>query len=135
MTTRWQLYQQEVPVADGGLGTATFTAASDAAEPHGPACTNSTVGTGTAALARRVLNVAVVDCTYWGMTGHSVPVPATTLIAQFFMTEPALDNGSLFAEYIGCYSLSPVNTNDTSCNGNNNTTIPTGLHTLVQLVR
>jgi Flp pilus assembly protein TadG len=135
VTTRYQIYRQEVPVTQGGLGTASFTAASDTAEPHGPVCNKSTVGTGTAALARRVLNVAVVDCTYWGITGHSTPIPSTSLYAQFFMTEPALNDGSIFAEYIGCYSTSPINSNDTGCNGSNNTGIPNGLHTLVQLVR
>jgi Flp pilus assembly protein TadG len=120
---RYYIYQQEAS------GAAAFTTASDAVEPHGPQCTNSTRGPAS----RRVINVAIVDCNYWGITGHSTPIPATTLIAQFFMTEPALDDGSMYVEYLGCYSTSPVNSH--GCNGSNTTGIPPGPQTLVQLVR
>jgi Flp pilus assembly protein TadG len=124
--TRFQIYQQEVPVSQGGLGTASFTAASDLVEPSGPTCTNSTVGN----LSRRVLNVAVVDCSYWAITGHK-SLPPTTLLAQFFMTEPALSNGSIFGEYIGCSSSSP----STSAGCAAGSGLPNPLYPIVQLIR
>ena len=116
-TTRYQIYQQEVPVLQGGLGTAPFTAKSDAAEPHGPQCTKSTLGN----LSRRVINVAVVDCTYWGIQGKK-PLPVPTLVAQFFMTEPALSDGSIYGELIG--TVTPNMSNGQSL-----------VHKIVQLAR
>ena len=126
LRTRFQIYQQEVPVSQGGLGMALFTAASQRAEPSGPLCTNSTIGN----LSRRVINVAVVDCSYWGIQGHK-SLPPTTLLAQFFMTEPASGDGSIYGEYIGCFSASP----NTSAGCPAGSGLPNPLHTLVQLIR
>ena len=53
-------------------------------EPHAPVCAKSTVGNAS----RRIINVGIVDCSYWGITGKK-NLPPTTLYAQFFMTEPA----------------------------------------------
>jgi Flp pilus assembly protein TadG len=91
VTTRYQIYQLEAS------GTAAFTAASDAAEPHGPVCKKGTVGDAS----RRIINVAVVDCNYWNINGTSHPLPPTYMLAQFFMTEPALSDGSIYAEFVG----------------------------------
>jgi hypothetical protein len=129
--TRYQAYLQEAS------GTATFTPASDAAEPHGPVCQKSSTGNAS----RRLINVAVVDCQYWGIQGQKA-LPATTLIAQFFMTEPAMTagpgvagggtpsgGGIIVAEFVG-----------TSTSGNSNclanpTSLACALHKIVQLVR
>jgi Flp pilus assembly protein TadG len=130
VNTRWTAYQCEAGAgAFVGVAGCPPSWQTDSVEPHAPACTNSTTGDYT----RRVIGVAVVDCNYWGITGHSTPIPGVTFIAQFFITEPALDDGSIFAEYIGCYSSSPVNV--AGCNGSNTSGIPNGLHSLVQLVR
>jgi hypothetical protein len=127
---RWDMYQCELGVGSfaGVLGCSP-TWNTDGVEPHGPACTNSTPGDFT----RRVINVAIVDCNYYGITGHSTPIPPTNLYAQFFMTEPALDDGSIYAEYIGCFSnpLAP----SVGCTGTNNPTIKNGINPIVQLVR
>lgn len=98
VATRWDAYQYEVENSPSWL--------TDTAEPHAPACTNSTVGDKW----RRVLNVAIVDCKYWGIHGTSNPVPMTTLIAKFFMTEPAVrspvqDQGTIYGELIGTFNV------------------------------
>jgi Flp pilus assembly protein TadG len=137
VTTRYQIYQREVPVAQGGLGTATFTAASHAAENEGPTCNKSSTGD----ISRRVLTVAVVDCQYWGISGEKA-LPATTLVAQFFMTEPAMSagpgvagggtpsgGGIIVGEYMGS---SPVDNSNCLANPNS---LSCALHKIVQLVR
>jgi hypothetical protein len=129
--TRYQAYLQEAS------GTATFTAASDAAEPHGPTCQKSSTGNAS----RRVINVAVVDCQYWGIQGQKA-LPATTLIAQFFMTEPAVTagptwvaagspsgGGVILSEYIGSST-----TGNSNCLANPSS-LSCALHKIVQLVR
>jgi hypothetical protein len=65
--------------------------------------------------------VAVVDCTYWGIQGKK-PLPVPTLIAQFFMTEPALSDGSIYGELIG--TVTPNTSNGQSL-----------VHKIVQLAR
>src|SRR5262249_7840052 len=118
----------------------------DLVENHAPVCTNSTVPTtDTAKLSRRILNVGVVDCTYWGITGNK-PLPTSTLIAQFFMTEPAgtgtstaSSNGMIRAEYVGCFTNNP--TSDPSGNCTRGTVagpaglVNPGLYKVLQLVR
>jgi Flp pilus assembly protein TadG len=139
VNSRWTAYQCEAGAgAFVGVAGCPPSWQTDSVEPHAPgtspnpgpgSCTNSTTGDYT----RRVISVAIVDCTYWGITGHSTPIPAATLIAQFFMTEPALDDGSIFAEYMGCVSSNP---NDPrGCVGGSNQTVPIGPRSLVQLVR
>ena len=119
--TRYQAYLREAS------GAAPFTAASQTAEPSGPTCPSSTIGNAS----RRVMNVAVVDCQYWGITGRK-PLPPSYLIAQFFMTEPAMKAGSviggtpsgggvIIGEYIGSIPA-----------GDPNQTV---IHKIVQLVR
>ena len=91
-TTRWAMYQDEVNSANGAGNWLTETV-----EPHGPVCKKSTVGDAS----RRLINVAVVDCNYWNIQGTSHPLPPTYMLAQFFMTEPALSDGSIYAELVG----------------------------------
>jgi Flp pilus assembly protein TadG len=117
VSTRYQIYQQEAS------GTATFTAASEAAEPHAPVCAKSTVGNAS----RRIINVGVVDCSYWGITGKKT-LPPTTLYAQFFMTEPALGDGSIYAEFVGAFGV--ASNSPTTANQPAN-----AIHQVVQLVR
>ena len=130
VTTRYQIYQREVPVAKGGLGTATFTTASQAASQSGPTCSRSIPGD----ISRRVITVAVVDCHYWGIQGQKALPPSYSL-AQFFMTEPAMTAGTgvagggtpsgggiLLGEYMGSI---PVSTSTTQ----------TVLNKIVRLVR
>jgi Flp pilus assembly protein TadG len=97
--TRYKIYQAEA------AGTAAFTAGSDAIEPHAPACSRSTVGDAD----RRLIQVAIVDCNYWSINGNSNSLPATTLVAQFFMTEPATADGSMYAELIKTFQLNDPN--------------------------
>jgi Flp pilus assembly protein TadG len=96
--TRYQAYLQEV----AGTGTA-GTWKTEGVEPHGPTCVPADKDPSPA--SRRIINVAVVDCTYWGIKGSSTPLPTTTLVAQFFMTEPATTGtstgGRIYGELIG----------------------------------
>ena len=112
VTTRYQIYQLEAS------GTAAFTSASDTAESHGPVCKKSTVGNAS----RRLINVAVVDCNYWSIKGSSQPLPPSYLLAQFFMTEPALSDGSIYGELVGTIPAGNGNANSIQ-------------HRIVQLVR
>jgi len=116
VTNRYQIYQQEVS------GAAPFTAASEKAEPHAPMCAKATVGD----QSRRLINVAIVDCSYWGITGKKT-LPQTTLYAQFFMTEPADSSGNIYGEYVTTYG---IGTNSASPNAPGN-----AIHQIVQLVR
>jgi hypothetical protein len=109
MDTRYKIYSAE---ADG---SAPFTAASDAKEPHAPACKKSTVSDAD----RRLIHVAIVDCDYWGTNGRK-QLPITTLTAKFFMTEPADVDGSIYAEMVG---TSQINAEGSS------------IYQIVQLVR
>ncbi len=104
VTTRYQIYGLEA----AGTGNA-GTWLTDKYEPHtptatsaggnAPACSNSTLGS----TARRLIEVAVVDCSYWGITGKK-QLPQTTLVSQFFMTESALSDGSIYGELVGVSS-------------------------------
>ena len=116
-TTRYQIYQQEV------AGTAAFTAASELREPHAPFCAKATLGNAS----RRIINVGVVDCSYWGITGKKT-LPPTTLYAQFFMTEPALADGSIYAEFVGAFGVASNSPTTANQPGN-------AIHQVVQLVR
>ena len=117
VSTRYQVYQQEA------AGTAPFTAASDLAEPHGPTCASSTAGPAS----RRVINVGIVDCSYWGITGEKRP-SAYNFVAQFFMSEPALQNGSIFGESVGAFGVASNSPSTANQPGN-------AIHQVVQLVR
>ena len=79
-TTRWQVYQLE------NAGAKTFTNSSKRKKKAAPQCKDSLPA---ADLNRRVINVAIVDCDYWSINGGSNELPVTTLMAKFFMTEPA----------------------------------------------
>lgn len=90
VTTRWQIYQLEVAGAgDAGVWKST-------GEPHAPTCSNATAGTAE----RRLINVGIVDCNYWSINGNSDPLPAKLLVGKFFMTESALNDGSIYAELV-----------------------------------
>ncbi len=101
VTTRYQIYQLE---ASGAAFTSNL-------EPSAPQCLPVSTNP-----ARRVIKVAIVPCTYWGITGASQPNVLFTKYADFFITEPSTD-GTIYAEYMQTYS-----TGDT-------------LHRIVQLVR
>lgn len=93
-TTRWQVYQLE------NKGAA-FT---NNAEESAPQCKDSLPA---GDLNRRVINVAIVDCDYWDIKGKAT-LPVTTLMASFFMTEPADSNGKIYGELINTYQLNGV---------------------------
>ncbi len=111
LNTRYKIYMAET------LGTAAFTSGSEALEPHLPACTRSTVGNAD----RRLIEVAIVDCNYWSINGASNTLPVITLVAEFFMTEPATsttnprepvlpsDAGRIYAELVTTYQLNDPN--------------------------
>ncbi len=132
---RYYFYQQEV----NGTGSA-GTWLTDTVEPHGPVCTNSTTGS----LSRRTLYAAIVDCTYWGITGNKA-LPTSSLIAQVFMTEPAgqgtttpSSNGMLHVEYEGCFTNDPAADPDNKCVRGSSAPpglVSPGLFRNVQLVR
>ncbi len=111
VTTRYQIYQLEV----AGTGDA-GTWRTDAKEPHAPSCSNATTG----GADRRLINVGIVDCDYWSINGQSDPLPASLLVARFFMTESALEDGSIYAELI---DMSVANTG------------PGSVYQTIQLVR
>jgi hypothetical protein len=96
ITTRYQLYQQEVKDIGNASGVARFTTASEANEPSTPQCTKSKPAGG---VERRLVNVAIVDCEYWGVKGRK-ELPNITLTARFFLTEPAASDGSVFGELV-----------------------------------
>jgi Flp pilus assembly protein TadG len=116
LNTRYKIYQAEIDPAGSGYAGAAFTGASDALEDHAPACSNSTVGPPE----RRLVTVAIVDCNYWSINGASNNLPITTLVAQFFMTEPATSSitvpsvtpsqyGGIYGELVGTYSVNDPN--------------------------
>ena len=103
--TRYDLYKAEV--AARVAGTANFFTANTSGENVGPVCVPEAVGD----VSRRLINVAVVDCDYWGIKGGSEDLPIISVTARFFMTEPATDtwtdpsinpsiSGRIYAEYV-----------------------------------
>ena len=121
VNNRWTIYQCELGVGAfaGVTGCGPWsTWPSDSAEPHGPVCKKSTVGNAS----RRLINVAVVDCNYWSIKGTSQPLPPSYMLAQFFMTEPALSDGSIYGELVGTIPAGNGNANSIQ-------------HRIVQLVR
>lgn len=104
--TRYQAYRQEI----GMTGWLT-----DGVEQHDPQCSKASVGDFT----RRLINVAVIDCHYWALSGGSVNNTPFNRYAQFFLTEPSPD-GTVYAEFV-----QTVTTKTQSSN----------MHKIVQLVR
>ena len=99
--------------------SAAFTADSEKAEGAAPYCDASKPAGN---ISRRLINVAVVDCEYWSIKGASNSLPLTTLMATFFMTEPAVDatnqsrspgvnQGSIYAELVKTYELNSAGSN------------------------
>jgi hypothetical protein len=125
LDTRYKIYQCEADPGNAAKcfgASGNFTARSEQAEEHAPQCQVSTVGDAS----RRMIRVALVDCEYWGITGASQPLPVFTLMAEFFMTEPAetsqtpsLD-GRLYGELVRTYTVNSEGS---------------GLYHIVQLVR
>lgn len=125
LNTRYKIYECEADPSNAAKcfgGSGTFTSQSDHAEPHAPQCQLSPVGN----TSRRLIKVALVDCNYWGITGASQPLPIVTLMAEFFMTEPAetsstpsLD-GRIYGELVRTYTVNSEGS---------------GLYHIVQLVR
>lgn len=96
ITTRFQLYEEEVKALTDVTNPARFTAASELREPSTPQCEKSKPAGG---VERRLINVAIVDCDYWNIKGRA-DLPAITLTARFFMTEPADSDGAIFGELV-----------------------------------
>jgi hypothetical protein len=115
ITTRWQLYQQEV----AGTGNAGIWL-TDGTEQHAPTCAPASARTGPEFVAtRRIMSVAVVDCQFWNVHGNAVnDIPINTYL-DYFLTQAS--DGNIYAEYVGEHSLAAGNA--------------TGLHLIVQLVR
>jgi Putative Flp pilus-assembly TadE/G-like len=104
--TRYEAYQQEVPVAEGGLGTVSF-ARTDSLEPSAPVCSSRTT---EPAPTRRVVPVAVVDCIYWGVQGNSINNIRTNTYAEFFITEPTpcarcTGAGKIYTEFVSKHRI------------------------------
>lgn len=125
LNTRYKIYQCEVDPSNrdkcfGASGN--FTSQSSNREHPTPRCNESIVGQAS----RRLVKVALVDCNYWGITGASKPLPIVTLMAEFFMTEPAetsstpsLD-GRIYGELVRTYTVNSPGS---------------GLYHIVQLVK
>lgn len=97
--TRWKIYNYELnnPV----------TWLTSSVEPTVKACSSSTTTTDP---YRRVFNVGIVDCKYWSINGASDKIPIATLVAKFFVTEPAVrspvaEQGKTYGELIDTYSV------------------------------
>lgn len=113
VTTRYEIYRREVDnIGNAGYFDATgLTGGTVSTEPVSPTntsfCSASTAGDYT----RRLLNVAIVDCSYWGLNGKSERLPIFTKSAQFFMTEPATrgggasSTGKIYAEFVRSYDV------------------------------
>ena len=97
ITNRYQAYLAEVNAQPSNAAGDPGNWLTDSAEPHGPMCKKSTLGNAS----RRIINVAIVDCNYWSINGTSQPLPPSYTLAQFYMTEPALSDGSIYGEFVG----------------------------------
>jgi hypothetical protein len=105
--TRYQAYIDEVNAADW---------LTDAVEPHGPVC----LPTDASGASRRIMSVAVVDCLYWGIAGHSMNNISLNTYANFFVINPADPQGNIYLEYVETHQV-----NDKG----------SGLHRVVHLVK
>ncbi|MFN4143534.1 TadE/TadG family type IV pilus assembly protein [Aestuariivirga sp.] len=85
-TTRYEIYKCET---DPSCSAGKFTNDSESLESSSPQC-----GT-TGDASRRLINVAIVDCNYWGVKGNSNTLPIFTVAAEFFVTEPAITDTEL----------------------------------------
>lgn len=105
--TRYELYKLEVQNRD----TVGYFA-NNGSEKEKPECVTETTAS-KKDVTRRLINVAVVDCTYWKIKGGSKDLPIINTTARFFMTEPATDkwtddtvklnpslSGRIYAEYV-----------------------------------
>lgn len=90
LNTRYKIYEKEV---DG-----TYPFKTPEREPAAPVCTSGLPAATT--VDRRLINVAIVDCNYWGLSGRS-DLPTTTVTLKMFMTEPATSEGEIYAELVG----------------------------------
>lgn len=113
-TTRYELYLKEVEnLGRPGYFDATGITSPpvDSTEPPADACNDSSVGDAS----RRLINVAIVDCGHWSLSGASTRLPMFTKYAQFFLTEPATDNytgatgagdqGKMYVEFVKSYDV------------------------------
>ena len=105
-TTRWQVYQMENNTAT--YPSAAFTPGSEAVENSTPFCKDSKPA---ADIKRRLINVAIIDCEYWKIKGASNDLPITTLMAEFFMTEPANASGEIYGELVKTYQVNSAGSN------------------------
>lgn len=86
--TRWAAYQAEVK------GEAFRVSPLEAPTPQ---CKMGQSASATA--ERRLINVGIVDCRYWNLSGRST-LPTLTLSLKMFMTEPATTDGEIYAELV-----------------------------------
>jgi hypothetical protein len=119
-TTRWEIYQAEVALANNPSAWLT-----DGVEPHGPVCAPASTEVPPEFVAeRRILHVAVVDCLYWGVRGNSVNDITINTYADFFVTNPTPQSGpnagQIYTEFVQKHQVNTTNSK---------------LHRIVQLVR
>lgn len=110
VTTRYGLYMKEVANLDKP-GYFDAVGLPNSTEPPADACEASSVGDAS----RRLINVAIVDCGHWSLSGASTRLPIFTKYAQFFLTEPATDNytgatgageqGKMYVEFVKSYDV------------------------------
>lgn len=110
LNTRYKIYACETDPANPKKcfnASGDFTSNSVGKEHPNPQCKDSITGTAS----RRLIKVAIVDCDYWGITGGSTDLPITTLMAEFFMTEPAVTSetpsldGRIYGELVRTYTV------------------------------
>jgi hypothetical protein len=90
LTTRYSAYLREL----GLNGTTTWRVGS---EPHAPVCNSPANSSGK----RRLISVAVVNCTANNVHGNAVANVKSNSYANFFITESSTgSNGDLYAEFV-----------------------------------
>lgn len=110
LNTRYKIYACEADPSSAAKcfgASGDFTSNSVGKEHPNPQCKESATGTSS----RRLIKVAIVDCDYWGIRGGSTDLPITTLMAEFFMTEPAVTSetpsldGRIYGELVRTYTV------------------------------
>ena len=114
--TRYQAYLDEVNAATSVDNREAGNWLTETVEPHGPVC----LPVDASGAARRIMSVAVIDCLYWGITGHIVNNITLNTYANFFVINPADPQGNIYLEYVETHQI-----NDKG----------SGLHRIVHLVK
>jgi Flp pilus assembly protein TadG len=97
------IYQQEV-----SAGAAGFTSLSNAKETPLPVCPSNLPA--STDFKRRRLQVAIVNCGYWGVQGNSVNNIRIDAYADFFLTEPVpctscTNKGDIYVEFVDKHTI------------------------------